>query len=246
VLPRWRFALHHLPGSLQVWRPQITQPDGAQLIGPEGFATWARRMGLSAGTHVVVWDECYDAPRLWWAFQHYGLRRVQVLDGGLGAWRDARLPLERGNPRQPTLLGDFTASIGHGFPMADRALVLRSRLAGTGVQLWDTRDIEEWTGRRRLKGARRAGRIPWARHLNWREFREGPPTNLRFRSREEPQHLVEAYGLDPTQRQVFYCQSGVRTTTAILALVRIGWDATQLFNDDRSWRQWSREQWISE
>lgn len=241
ILPRWRFALHHLPGSLQVWRPEITQADGAQLIESAGFGAWARRMGVDPDSHVVLWDECYDAPRLWWAFRRYGLSGVQVLDGGLQAWRDAGLPLEWGRPRQPSRPGAFTASLSAGFPMADREMVLGSRFDGAGVQLWDTRDLQEWSGRRRLKGAHRAGRIPWARHLDWRLFRQGPPEDCRFRSRAELIRLVEAHGLEPVQRQVFYCQSGVRTTTAILALVRLGWDPTKLYNDDRSWRQWSRE-----
>lgn len=245
VLPRWRFCLHHLPGSFQAWRPQISQPDGAQLIGARGFETWARGMGIDAETHVVVWDECYDAPRLWWAFHHYGLHCVQVLDGGLQAWKAAGLPLKRGRPRQPERLGAFRARNGAGFPIAEPTLVLSSHHKETGIQLWDTRDLEEWEGRKRLRGAHRAGRIPWARHLNWRLFRQDPPRDFRFRSRAELKRLITAHGLNPGQRQIFYCQSGVRTTTAILALARLGWDATQLYNDDRSWRYWSQQQWPS-
>lgn len=241
VLPRWRFALQRLPGSLRVWRPDISQPDGASLLGRADFERWACRMGLHPDSHVVVWDVLYDAPRLWWALKHYGMGRVQVLDGGLQAWIHAGFPVERGSQERPRHLGTFRATRGDHFPMAERAMVLRSRTPEARIQLWDTRDQEEWEGRRRLRGARRPGRIPWAKPLNWRLFRRGAPADNRFRSSIELQALVDSVGLDPSQRQIFYCQSGVRTTTAILALVRLGWDPKQLYNDDRSWRQWSRE-----
>jgi thiosulfate/3-mercaptopyruvate sulfurtransferase len=242
VLPAWRHGLHHIPGSRQVWRPALTGPDGARLIEAEGFQRWARSLGIGAQTRVVLWDERYDATRLWWAFHHYGKTDVQVLDGGLQAWRAAGLPLQRGLERhgQAAGPGDFTARAGAGLPIAQRELVLAAR-DSEDLQLWDTRDLAEWQGRRRLRGARRAGRIPWARHLDWRWFRRHPPTDNRFRSDSELEALLLEHGLDRHKRQIFYCQSGVRTTTAIFALVRLGWDPQQLLNDDASWRQWSRD-----
>ena len=240
VLPAWRHALHHIPGSRQVWRPQLTRADGARLIETAGFERWARSEGINAHSRVVVWDERYDAARLWWAFHHYGKADVQVLDGGLQAWRAAGLPLERGRQRRRPGEGTFVARAGAGFPIAGRELVLAARQR-QDLQLWDTRDLPEWEGRRRLRGARRAGRIPWANHLSWRCFRRNNPHDQRFRSDAELQALVLEQGLDRNKRQIFYCQSGVRTTTAILALYRLGWDPQQLVNDDRSWLHWSRD-----
>jgi len=242
VLPAWRHGLHHIPGSRQVWRPQLTQPDGARLIGAAGFQRWVRSQGIGPHTRVVVWDERYDAARLWWAFHHYGKTDVQVLDGRLQAWRAAGMPVRRGiGQRRPAhaAAGAFIARAGAGFPVAQREQILAARQA-EDLQLWDTRDLAELAGRRRLRGAHRAGRIPWAQHLNWRWFRRNAPHDNRFRSDDELQALLLEHGLDRTKRQIFYCQSGVRTTTAILALYRLGWDPQQLLNDDASWRQWSR------
>ena len=240
VLPRWRYRLRHLPGSLQVWRPEITEPDGARLINVSGFQQWARSLGIDSRSRVVLWDECYDAPRLWWAFHHYGKSDVQVLDGGLRAWRAAGLPLEWGQPPPPSRTGRFTACTGSGFKIADRRLVLES-CGDPATQLWDTREPAEWEGRKRLRGARRAGRIAWAEHLDWRLFRRGSPYDLRFASRSELANVLDQFELNHNARQIFYCQSGVRTTTAILGLYRLGWDPEQLLNYDGSWREWSRE-----
>ena len=112
---------------------------------------------------------------------------------------------------------------------------------GDGVQLWDSRDPGEWSGRQRLRGARRAGRIPWSRHLCWREFRCGEGHGTAFRPDHELATIVERHGLDPGIEQIVDCQSGVRSTTVLFALARLGWDPTRLFNHDGSWRDWCRE-----
>jgi len=242
VLPAWRFLLHHIPGSHQVWRPALCRAGGSRLIEAAGFQRWARSLGIGPHTRVVVWDERYDATRLWWAFHHYGKTDVQVLDGGLQAWRAAGLPLAWGCPAATGGRGEgtFTARAHAGLPVAEISLVLEAR-RDPGIQLWDTRDEAEWSGRRRLRGARRAGRIPWANHLDWRLFRHGARHHTRFRAREELVAVCERHGLDPARRQIFYCQSGVRTTAVIFALHRLGWDPQQLFNYDGSWREWSQD-----
>ena len=112
---------------------------------------------------------------------------------------------------------------------------------GDGVQLWDSRDPGEWSGRQRLRGARRAGRIPWSRHLCWREFRCGEGHGTAFRPDHELATIVERHGLDPGMEQIVDCQSGVRSTTMLFALARLGWDPRRLFNHDGSWREWSRD-----
>ena len=51
--------------------------------------------------------------------------------------------------------------------------------------------------------------------------------------------IAKKYGMDPNKRQIFYCQSGVRTTTHIFALYLMGWDMDRLHNYDGSWIEWS-------
>jgi thiosulfate/3-mercaptopyruvate sulfurtransferase len=241
MTPSWRFHWCHIPGSRQTWRPQIGAGGGSRLIDAEGFQAWARQQDINARSTVVIWDRRYDATRLWWAFQRFGHSDVRVLDGGLGAWKRCRLPIARGT-RRPTpspALSSFVASSGACFPNAEMEEVLCSEM-NPDVQLWDCRSTAEWSGRRRLKGARKAGRIPWARHLPWQLFRNDSRRDRRFRTHAQIQEVIEAYGMNPAKRQLFYCQSGVRTTVPMLALARIGWDPEGLVNYDGSWREWSQ------
>ena len=252
VMPRWRFWRAHLPGSHQVWRGQLSAPGRHHLIDGPGFQRWAQGLGIHSGSNLVLLDERYDAVRLWWAFHHYGTSNVRVLNGGLRAWRQAGLPIRRGpggleragsrampGSHSPTS-EPFIARAGGCFPIATTTDIWRARDQDT-VQLWDSRDPEEWSGQKRLRGARRAGRIPWSRHLCWRDWRHGRERGYAFRSDAELAELVERHGIDRHKDQIVYCQSGVRSTTLLFALARLGWDPQRLFNHDGSWREWSQD-----
>ena len=229
--PTWPYLRHHLPGCRQAWRPEL---------GPQTFERWARSQGIDNDSQVVVVDTCYDATHLWWAFHHHGKTDVRVLNGGLQAWRSAGLPIERGPTEQPRCPGNFTTRGALGFGIAGTQLV-RSAESNPNLRLWDTREPEEWSGAKRKWGAKRAGRIPWSTFLSWKAFRHSGREGTAFRSAEAIGSAIARHGIDPAQRHIFYCQSGVRTTTAIFALYLMGWDPAHLINYCGSWIEWSRD-----
>ena len=91
-----------------------------------------------------------------------------------------------------------------------------------------------------MGNARRAGRIPWANFQSWREYRVAIDDDLTgFKTAPEIQAVIDEYAMSPDKDQIFYCQSGVRTTTAIFTLYLMGWDPDRLHNYDGSWLEWS-------
>jgi thiosulfate/3-mercaptopyruvate sulfurtransferase len=240
AMPGWRHWMQHVPGSRQVWRRRLEQPRLSLLIEPQGFGRWARSLGVHPHSRIVVVDTLVDATRLWWAFHHFGKTDVQVLNGGLQAWRMAGLPVERGPSRPSPAPGTFRAEPGRGMQIATMADVWQAR-SSQRLQLWDTRERSEWSGQQRKRGARRAGRIPWSRHLHWREFRCSGREGSAFRTPSEMQAAIAKHGIDPDRQHIFYCQSGVRTTTVIFGLYLMGWDPAQLLNYDGSWIEWSHD-----
>jgi thiosulfate/3-mercaptopyruvate sulfurtransferase len=229
--PTWPYLRHHIPGSRQAWRPELES---------QAFERWARSQGIDNDSQVVVVDSHYDATYLWWAFHHHGKTDVRVLNGGLQAWRAAGLTLERGPCWQPQHLGSFTVHPGQGFEIATTQLV-RDAQTNPTLRLWDTREPEEWSGAKRKWGAKQAGRIPWSTFLSWKAFRHSGSEGSAFRSAEAISSAIARHGLEPTQQHIFYCQSGVRTTTAIFALYLMGWDPAHLLNYCGSWIAWSRD-----
>ena len=95
VEPVLFYKAGHIPGSINVWRPDYElkvgepYPFDGMLLERDGFQNFARGLGIDNDSKVVVYDEKYDAPRLWWAFYLYGKTDVRVLDGGYPAWKAA-------------------------------------------------------------------------------------------------------------------------------------------------------------
>lgn len=240
ILPSWRHWQHRVPGSVLVRRSRLRDRLSHRLVAPGLFEAWAQSIGLHTDSRIVIIDHTYHGTWLWWAFRRYGHSRVQVLDGGITAWRQAGFPLEIGpyTPISVPRIGTFKAVLSDDFPIADADTVWSSA-SDPLVQLWDTRDLNEWEGTTRVRGAARPGRIPWARHLHWSSFRHHSRQLRTFKSAVEIERVISDHGMDPTRIQLFYCQSGVRTTTAIFALCRHGWPSRNLVNYEGSWREWS-------
>jgi thiosulfate/3-mercaptopyruvate sulfurtransferase len=85
----------HIPGAVRLVReedavavgsPQwLKDPaDRVHLLGAEGVAALAQRLGISNATTVVAYDDFNGsfATRLWWILTYYGHPAVKVLNGG--------------------------------------------------------------------------------------------------------------------------------------------------------------------
>ena len=89
------FGIGHIPGSINIWRPDYElkvgqpYPFEGMILDRTRFQDFARGLGIDDDSHVVVYDEKYDATSLWWAFFLYGKTDVRVLDGGFTAWKAA-------------------------------------------------------------------------------------------------------------------------------------------------------------
>jgi thiosulfate/3-mercaptopyruvate sulfurtransferase len=243
------FKAGHIPGSLNVWRPDYEPeegdpyPFGGMMVNRSEFQEFARGLGIDNDSKVVLYDEKYDATRLWWGFYMYGKEDVRVLDGGYQAWKAVGYDVDMSllAPKADKV-GNFVAKPRREALMASMDDVWRAK-TDPDIQLWDTREKDEWTGEKLKKGAFRKGRIPWAEFLNWKEFKtlaaDGEKNPTLFKNAREIQKVVKNHGMDENKRQIFYCQSGVRTTTEMFALYLLGWDVDLLGNYDGSWIEWS-------
>ena len=230
----------HISGALQTWRADyeakegIDYPYGGMVATQNEFEKFARALGISNDSKVVVYDHKYDATRLWWAFYLYGKADVRVLDGGIGAWKAAGYDVDILAPDAP-VAGKFAATVPKDGWSVDESYIKAGEKTGS-MQVWDNREPDEWSGEKLMKGAFGKGRIPNAKLVNWREFRNEKGA---FLPADEMTAKLEKFGFDKTKQQVFYCQSGVRTTQEIFGLYLLGWPVDKLHNFDGSWIAWS-------
>ena len=137
----------HLPGAVFVDLDRdLSALPGAggrhPLPAPGAFQAAMRRAGVRDDRPVVAYDqgEPGGAARAWWLLGWFGHPDARVLDGGLGAWVAAGLPLTTGTPDPGP--SDFTARPGTpvgaycGSGVVAAHLVLALEVAGIPASLY--------------------------------------------------------------------------------------------------------------
>lgn len=234
---RDHYADGHIPGAVYVdldtELAAPASPEGGRHPLPDlaELQESARRWGVGGGRHVVVYDDLGNtaAARAWWLLRYAGVAEVTLLDGALGAWRAAGLPLEPGIPAGPTP-GDVVLRAG-GLPVTDADEA--AELAVSGLLL-DARAGERYRGEVEPVDPR-AGHVPGAVSAPTGEnlAADGtflPPEVLRKRFEER--------GAGDAVRVGVYCGSGVTAAHQIAALEIAGFEAA-LFPG--SWSAWSAD-----
>ena len=221
----------HLPGAVFVDLDRdLAAPPGAggrhPLPAPEAFQAAMRRAGVRDDRPVVAYDqgEPGGAARAWWLLGWFGHPDARVLDGGLGAWVAASLPVttETADPDP----GDFTARPG-GRSLLDAAGA--ARLAAAGVLL-DARAPARYQGLEEPVDPV-AGHIPGARNAPMADLVGDhglvPPASLR--------RLLDRHGARPGTPVGVYCGSGVVAAHLVLACEVAGIPASLYAG---SWSDW--------
>jgi 3-mercaptopyruvate sulfurtransferase SseA len=237
---REHYADGHIPGAVYVdLDRELAGPPSAEggrhpLPDLADLQAAARGWGVGEGQSVVVHDDLGNtaAARAWWLLRYAGVAQVTLLDGALGAWRAAGLPLESGVPSDPPP-GDVVLRAG-GLPVTDADGA--AELALTGLLL-DARAAERYRGEVEPVDPR-AGHIPGAVSAPTGEnlAADGtflPPDVLRKRFEEK-----DARGAGAASRIGVYCGSGVTAAHQIAALQIAGFEAV-LFPG--SWSAWSAD-----
>lgn len=97
----------HLPGAMHIdIDTDLTARSGPgrhPLPDPAVFRRRLEELGIGDEHTVVAYDDVggWVAARLWWMLDDLGHQPVAVLDGGIGAWTEAGLPLTREVPAYP-------------------------------------------------------------------------------------------------------------------------------------------------
>jgi thiosulfate/3-mercaptopyruvate sulfurtransferase len=226
------FANGHIPGAghLDLWGVSLIDTDPAPLKAFMWIIDHLLNLrGVNASTPVVVYDDQSGvrAARAFWFLEYFGHPRVQVLDGGFGAWTQAGQPVAREAAPPPKSAWTGTpqpATLATWRDVADR-------LGKPGVVILDTRSDEEYHGT--LVRARRGGAIPGAAHVEWKR-NLGP--DGAFKPAAELRAMYENAGVTPDKEVVTYCQGGYRAAHAYLALRLLGYPRVR--NYTGSWKEW--------
>ncbi|MEJ4045200.1 3-mercaptopyruvate sulfurtransferase [Erwinia sp. SLM-02] len=225
----------HLPGAPFFNIEALSDHSSAlphMLPRAEAFAVAMRELGVSADTHLVVYDEgnLFSAPRAWWMLNYFGAEQVSILAGGLAGWQKANLPLESGEVDLPE--GDFQANVTDGERVKRVTDVLLVSHEG-GAQIIDARAANRFHGEvdEPRPGLHR-GRIPGSLNVPWNSL----VTEGQLKPASELRAIFSQQGVDLAQPVIASCGSGVTAVVVILALTSLGAKDVTLY--DGSWGEW--------
>jgi thiosulfate/3-mercaptopyruvate sulfurtransferase len=234
---RERYAAGHLPGAVFLDAEHgLSSPGEGPGRHPvpsrEKLSRVLGEAGIGDAHVAVAYDDAGGsiAARLWWLYRHYGHGgRAAVLDGGIGAWTAAGLPLVDDSPNHPAA----TWTPGEASDdLVDTATV--HDLLGGETVLLDARAPERYRGETEPIDPR-AGHIPGAASAPWAD-NLGP--DGRFLPPERLHARYAALG-SAGRPVVAYCGSSLTATHDLLALELAGIGGARLY--EGSWSHWSSD-----
>lgn len=228
------FAAGHVPGAVFFDLDAASDQDSPlphMLPSPEAFAAFVGALGIRETDHIVVYDAAglFSAARVWWMFRVMGAERVQVLDGGLPAWRAADGEIETG-PVSPPVPARFMAH----FTPEDVADIgdVRAALAAS-AQVVDARGAARFRGEAaEPRPGVRPGHMPGAINLPYSALLT-PEGQLKRGAALEA--AFADTGVDIDRPVTTTCGSGVTAAILSLGLAELG-RGSRLY--DGSWSEW--------
>ncbi len=220
------------------------------LPTPEELAARLGQWGIDSQVQVIAYDQGSGAhaARLWWLLRWLGHTRVAVLDGGLAAWQQEKLPLDSAPlPQSQAGPGPVTVRRPRRFdPRPDAEMVLSTaelerslasrQIACGDVVLIDARGADRFAGRNETIDPV-AGHIPGARNHPFTGNLDGAGRFLgRATLREQFAKTLEGV---PPDAAICMCGSGVTACHNLLAMEVAGLQGARLYAG--SWSEWIRD-----
>ncbi|WP_426199328.1 sulfurtransferase [Pseudomonas sp. DC3200b2] len=201
----------------------------------DAFARKLQALGVGPGATLVVYDssEGFWAARLWWMLHSVGIPAF-VLDGGLHAWRQAGLPLERG---QGSPVPATTAPVARPRPQAwaSQAQVLAIAQGQAPGQLLCALSTAVFEGSAVTRYTRR-GHIPASLSRPARDLYQA---DRRLKAAPGLRAALGEVVLASDTPLVLYCGGGISAAATALALILLGRERVALY--DGSLQQWSAD-----
>jgi thiosulfate/3-mercaptopyruvate sulfurtransferase len=240
--PAEDFALGHIEGGrhLDLYGVSLNDSSDAPL---SAFLAIFRNLfgtrGVSGDRPVVIYDHETGerAARAVWLLAVLGHSDVRILDGGTQAWTasgrrlvqmtEAPPPVDptKAPPTLPPYKGTPNLEL-----LATRFDVHRA-IDDEQTAIVDVRRESEYRGTE--KRARRAGTIPGAVHIFWRDHLDDRGA---FRPAQEIRDLYASRGVTPDKTVIPVCQGGYRSANTFLALKSLGYPRVR--NYVASWGEW--------
>jgi thiosulfate/3-mercaptopyruvate sulfurtransferase len=240
--PAEDFSLGHIEGSkhLDIYGVSLNDSSDVPLNAFLAiFRTLFGARGVSLDKPVVIYDHETGerAARAVWLLAVLGHPDVRILDGGTQAWtasgkrlvRLTKAPPPSDPAKTPPTPPPFKGTPN--FDLLATRFDVQRAIDDPQSVIVDVRRESEYLGVE--KRARRAGTIPGAVHVFWRDHLDEKGA---FRPADEIRDLYVSRGATPDKSIVPFCHGGYRSASTFLVLKSLGY--ARVRNYVASWGEW--------
>ena len=219
-------AVHLQPGALMAG----TAPYPGKLPEMEQLKNIIRYLGISAHSHVVIYDDEGGgwAGRFAWTLDLLGYHNWSYLNGGIVAWIKEGFVTEA-QTNQP-VPSETTISIANSEVLISADEII-GQLDNPDFVVWDARSPGEYSGS--MVRSARGGHIPGAINIEWTELMDRQ-RNLRIR--DDAEAILTAAGLGREKSVTTHCQSHHRSGFTYMVARILGYKNISAY--DGSWAEW--------
>lgn len=202
------FAAQHIPGAVNApygkWRGPASNP--GELPQLPKLTALVRSLGLTPSTHAVVVSSGANATdfgaaaRVYWTLKVLGIKELSLLNGGVKAWADAKLPQDK---------VVVTAAPSSYSPQLDTSLIatrdeVAQDVANGSAVLVDARPKSFFEGDIRAPAAKVPGTLQGAVNVEYSRFFDGESNGVLQADKARAASSV----LDPQKETVAFCNTG--------------------------------------
>jgi thiosulfate/3-mercaptopyruvate sulfurtransferase len=217
------YAANHIPGAVSApygsWRGPATNP--GELPPLPKLTQRVQSLGLAPETHVVVVSSGADetdfgaSARVYWTLKVLGFRELSILNGGMAAWQQAKLPQDA---------TAVTVAPSTYEPKLDESLIatreqMIAAVNSGSTRLVDARPAAFFQGETRHQAAKLPGTLKGAvnvEHASW--FKPGTSTLV---SQDEARRIAATKPIDPAADTVSFCNTGHWAATNWFAMSEV-------------------------
>jgi len=200
------------------------------------FSETVSLLGISEDSYVIIYDDkngANAAARAWWMLRSFGLKNIQVLDGGIQAAEKEGLEFSSG---EETFEKSEIITKEHWLLPVSSLEDVENELTSEFATVIDVRDAYRYKGESEPIDLI-AGHIPGAINI---PFSENLDQNGSFLKSEILREKYQKLLKNKPEKLIVHCGSGVTACHTILALEYAGFQMSNLYVG--SWSEWSRRE----
>lgn len=234
------YSRGHIPGARLVqFSDLVITRDGIpnELPSPAHLQKVFEQTGVSYHSRIVLYGERSGilAARAYFTLDYLGVAgNAALLDGGMEKWRAEHR--EETRETLPIKPGKLAIQLN---PLisASSAMVADAIKSKPPVVLLDARPNAEFTGAKFSEDVPKAGRIPGAHNLYWRNMLADGDVPV-LRPLRELREMLRAGGVVPESRVITYCRTGMQSSFDYFVAKYLGYRVSMY---DGSFFEWSRK-----